>query len=920
MGIDNFFKSFAKTTFILKRTNDGNGNPQIERKQNRDIKESVKKIDCDRLYIDFNSVLYTIANNIEKDVQYIQYAKIIGKIDNRCREIMRRIDPNFDLCDDTMTKDEWLIEFKNHVKNSINDQYILESIRDYIDNIMHNLVTGDRVERIFISIDGIPTMTKIVEQKKRRIMTYLTNELKKKTKAYLKSEMSAERILYETHVYTFDRYKIIPMSAFMDTLCLYLTSDGQFQSWMKTRYVNLKEIIVSSHHLSGEGEKKIMEDIISSNYNTGECVIFSPDADIIIMSMLIRNILNRRATLDLDGKNAYNRLKKTKPINSKTKMISKVSMIRYNSYDDNYDYISADNLCRDIFNYVQGKTFLNLDEDRVTNDVGFLFTLFGNDFVPKLEAINVRTDIELILDTYVQTLEITHLSRHFGMYIIYHNRSKYRINYASFAKYFELLSSLEILLIKERYLSNTYRNYKRLKYLFEEDTKKSDRFESKLLYPRLVQYVQFANIILSARKKFNEIWKHETAHNESASNKTKIISNILMSYVQSEICHMMKDMSHKQFELVVVNLIETFVRIEALNLSICEIRKMSITEGLEKIIDEVIDNADIKPTLNLIPDVPDIKSYYHQQNIKKQFPHFDMKISSYDETMYMMNRCIGNYKDVFTPVYKIGYSHMTTKSEYKYKSSHPVTDAKEYYQRYFGVDINSKDPKVVNIMNHIASEYLKGLFWVFNFYMNQNDVEFNKKNTSDWFYPYSHAPLMFHISGYIFNMNKNGWGWIDKLYDSVSNTSYIPRSHFMTKTEYHLYVNPYQKLNQRFLGEQLYNEICKVDHTLLFGDMDRMVDKIWEGDDSTLDVRYTYLSRGKLIGQKNLGYGEWKSLLESKGVYIGMDNTSLYSSTNTLSITHPKNLSVESQNPIYNIWESDPLANAMSMIRNNLIF
>ena len=169
MGIDNFFKSFAKTTFILKRNNDGNSNPQIERKQNCDIKESEKKIDCDRLYIDFNSVLYTIANNIEKDIQYIQYAKIIGKIDDRCREIMRRIDPNFNLCDDTMTKDEWLTEFKNHVKNSVNDQYILESIRDYIDNIMQNMVTGDRVERIFISIDGIPTMTKIVEQKKRRI-------------------------------------------------------------------------------------------------------------------------------------------------------------------------------------------------------------------------------------------------------------------------------------------------------------------------------------------------------------------------------------------------------------------------------------------------------------------------------------------------------------------------------------------------------------------------------------------------------------------------------------------------------------------------------------------------------------------------------------------------------------------------------
>lgn len=1022
MGIDNFFKSLTKTTFVIKRNetkpreapknnssgvhkaghcvNDVDGiskrnnlnkdatkikhpiktlDKNLDNKQkysddaakqdakqddcieDSEIKELDKKIDCKRLYMDFNSILHVTANDIEKDIRYIQYSKIIGKIDDRCRDTMKRIDPNFDLDDDTMgegkilTKEEWMIKFKKHVKKLIDDQYILESIRNYIDHIMKNLLTGEKVERIFISIDGMPTMAKIVEQKKRRIMTYITNGLKKKMHTDLKSKLSSNRILYEAHVYTFDRSKIIPVSDFMDALYLYLTSDTQFQKWMKTRYTQLKEIVVSSHHLPGEGEKKIMEDIISSNYNAGECVIFSPDADIIIMSMLIRNMLNRRATLDMctgiksvdhtvhtsnddneseihgsgthDSETQSETLgdvsdrkdKKQKLTSPKTKMISKVGLIRYNSYEDNYDYISANDLCRDIFNYVQGKTTLNLDEDRVTNDVSFLFTLLGNDFIPKLEAINVRTDIELILDMYVQTLEITHKSRHFGMYIIYHNRSRYRINYASFTKYFELLSMSEVSLIKERYLSNTYRNYKRLKYLFNEHLSESDHddakqpdttFESKLLYPQLVRYVQFANIIFSVRKKMSEIKKQEVQNGskmhmnsrigkpipfstkngpvprygrprESYSHTpqvSRITSDHLMPYVQAEISDMLKDMDRDQFEHILVNLIEMFIKVERLNLSIRDVQKLPITDRLRKIIDDVLDSVNVEPSLYLVPDMPDVKSLYHQQNIKNQFPHPDMLITTYDEELYMMNRCISRYKDAFTPEYEIGFFRMTTKSRYKYDSSYIITDSEEYYSRYFGIDINSKDPDDIEKMNHIVSEYLKGLFWVFNFYMNCNDTEFNKNNTSDWFYQYSHAPLMFHISKFIFNMNKHSkdkkdrWRWMEKLYDSVCDTSYIPRKNFMTNIEYYLYVNPYQRLDQEILGDPLYKEISKVDYTKIFGDLDKMVDRIWEGDDSLLDVRYTYLSRGKLIGQKIFGYSDWKTFLETEGVDMDVMN------------------------------------------------
>ena len=73
MGIENFFNSFKKFNSIgIKHIND------------------TKKLSCKHLYLDFNSILYTIANNIEKSINYVLYANIINKIDEKCNNIMQK--------------------------------------------------------------------------------------------------------------------------------------------------------------------------------------------------------------------------------------------------------------------------------------------------------------------------------------------------------------------------------------------------------------------------------------------------------------------------------------------------------------------------------------------------------------------------------------------------------------------------------------------------------------------------------------------------------------------------------------------------------------------------------------------------------------------------------------------------------------
>jgi 5'-3' exonuclease len=867
MGIDKFFTSLTRSKLIntckIKKQKmqltDGIQSDQSDEPIDQMVEDRENMIECDRLYIDFNSILHIIYNDIERDIQYVMYSKIIGAIDKKCEDIMNRIDQNFDLMDNMNGQiEEWLSGFKNHIVSLIDENYVLMYVKNYIRYIMTNLVTGDTVRRIFISIDGVPNMAKIVEQKKRRILSSINAGLKKKIEEQFKFSMSNSRQIFENNVYTFDRTKITSGNDFIDVVENYLNSE-KFQNDMKQQYPALENIVVSSHNVSGEGEKKIMEDIISTyGSNDDKYVIFSPDSDIIILSILIRNILNRRTTLQLENMQ-NNSIKSTK---LKTKTFSKVGLIRYNPHDDQYDYISADNLCNEIFCYIQKKTQLELDEDRVTNDICFLFTLFGNDFIPKMEAIDIGSNIEVILDTYIRVLEISHKARHFGMYIVYHNGTKYRINYASFSKYIENMASIETALLKDRYMAHTYKNFNNLKKIFGES----------MLYPHLLQYLQFANIIYSVRS--------------SKCQKTGI--DDMVRYVRSEINNTFKN-DQQSLEIIIKKNTSKFIRIERINLmNASEKTEQTVkanNDRLYRLIEIITNDPNINPKLFLAVDHKNIKEFYHQQRIKSLLPHPQMSITRYDEEMYMMSKCICHYKQMMCPKYEIGFFDLVATRRYKYECSYALIDAKEYYQRYFDINIsndnqdNNANQTDTTKINKIITEYIKGLFWVFNHYMNCNDNHFNKDNINTWSYQYSHAPLMFHISKHISNLHyanrdrKNKWEWMENIYKSVCEDNYVHRDNFMTKREYTLYTSPHQKLY----------DVTENNNTQY--DIDLIVDRIWNGDPDVIDVRYSFLSKGKLVRIKSYSYDEWKKLSDEKNVIKNYNDRRLLISDETIGTT-----------------------------------
>lgn len=316
-----------------------------------------------------------------------------------------------------------------------------------------------------------------------------------------------------------------------------------------------------------------------------------------------------------------------------------------------------------------------------------------------------------------------------------------------------------------------------------------------------------------------------------------------------------------------------------------------------------------------------------------------MIVTEYDEEMYCLYRGICRYKDKINSNYEIRFFKMSTKKRYKYDSSYVLTDSENYYRRYFGLEIDKKgDYAVSEKMDNIVAEYIKGLFWVFNFYMNCNDKEFNKQNTSDWFYRYSHAPLLFHISKYIHTMKRKGrerkdkWKWMDHIYNSVGEHGYVKRQDFMSTLEYYMYVNPVQKLDKRIIGSYMYQEIMKLDHRTLFGDLDLLIQNIWNGDDEIIDARYTFLNKGRLVNRMEISYGEWKGILGVNGIdldaysecndsIISIDlNNSVIGSDGPNSpdvigsgLKNLKNDNTNCTDNQYDIWSSNPISRVLGM-------
>lgn len=220
---------------------------------------------------------------------------------------------------------------------------------------------------VYIAIDGPPPRAKMVQQRARRYKTIKEQEFRKEMERKYKVQIPS---------LPWNRSAISPGTAFMAKLSKTIIRNIQ----QKTFQIHNQKLLVifSDDSIPGEGEHKLLPSIRRLKDMNETSVIYSPDADLIVLSVMsgISNIYILREPKDSD-----------------------VEMELYRDHE--FLYLSID-VCRREFNRdLTGQLGFENDYKEILRDYSFLTFLCGNDFVLPAPFLKMKEGgIQILIDIY----------------------------------------------------------------------------------------------------------------------------------------------------------------------------------------------------------------------------------------------------------------------------------------------------------------------------------------------------------------------------------------------------------------------------------------------------------------------------------------------------------------------------------------
>jgi len=336
MGIERFFKSINSLY------------------KNQFIKPVYSDEKITHFYFDFNSVIHKVSNNVIGDLNNLLLYSLIYKYidENGIDKEMIISDFNDELKKYTILSNYNIDNFYKNTK-FITEKYVCIIIYDEIfKDIKYNLSFYPNCKFVYFGIDGVPSVGKMIEQQDRRykgyLMSKITNLVKEKYKFELNNNKYNYSNLYNEYEYlglkfSFDKNLISPSTDFM----------VDFVTELKKQKFNGCEVLISDFNEKGEGEKKIVIHIKKyRKIGIDNIIIYSPDADMIIMSMILDH---------------------------------SIWILRHEQSDSTDAIINVKSIKKEFY---------------PCEDIAYIFSVFGDDFIPKIEWINVTKHIGMIINEY----------------------------------------------------------------------------------------------------------------------------------------------------------------------------------------------------------------------------------------------------------------------------------------------------------------------------------------------------------------------------------------------------------------------------------------------------------------------------------------------------------------------------------------
>lgn len=342
-----------------------------------------------------------------------------------------------------------VIDFPDLLNNR-NDE-VQELLLIQVNRRLETIVNYYPEAEIYVFFEAIPTVAKMVEQYARRMYRKILSDVKQDIKTRLLLDFQE-----------FDYGLISFNSPFM--IRLYDSLRQYFGDLGRTIYIDTFDPAINN---VGEAEHRIISHIASNlSSENNNYIIYSPDADVFILSTLLTNNLSSEIQIV-----NVNTMRRSEPILN----------LQTNSSTRDYFFISSNN----FMNYLVSKiTETTKNRKRLIADILFVFNILGDDFLPIFKNFSIY-DIDILYRGYINLPP--------DIFILDYNEldNKFSINKDNLRRFFSEILPIDSLVNKTRYYSP--RNLEKSNFYFETN------FYNRIVYDYLINTLDSGNAYLNEK-------------------------------------------------------------------------------------------------------------------------------------------------------------------------------------------------------------------------------------------------------------------------------------------------------------------------------------------------------------------------------------------------------------------------------------
>lgn len=340
------------------------------------------------ILIDISFILYNCYIDVENDINKIlkliyslsctDYDKVISMIE---KEFSKNHWKEMEITLDGETQDEISEKFINFLTENDNKVFF-DLLSNYtcskLKNILEKLFELKFSKEVILFFDSIPSYSKILEQRKRRIKNYIESQNRKEY--YLKYFSDLENDNMEEDNIEYDYFNWMKKKFSCNKI---IDSNSSFVKHLKgfiKQGIKLENISITIDNEDfGEADYKIFK-FISSKKLSDNITILSCDSDLVYQLILQQynyNYLNKNINLSL-----------------------------FKFYVNSFDYcqyFSSNKILNYISNYYHEiNSSKDIQNNNFTLDFLLILNFFGNDFLPSSLEIGPEISFTNLIKTYYQ--------------------------------------------------------------------------------------------------------------------------------------------------------------------------------------------------------------------------------------------------------------------------------------------------------------------------------------------------------------------------------------------------------------------------------------------------------------------------------------------------------------------------------------